>query len=48
MHRAPTFTIGYLIKSEKMTVKEAYDLVKEKRPRIDPPKLFLAQLEIYY
>ncbi len=42
MHRAPTFVLAYLIRTENMTVNQAYKLTKEKRPRIDPPDRFLS------
>ncbi|KRX09745.1 hypothetical protein PPERSA_02617 [Pseudocohnilembus persalinus] len=48
VHRAPTFTIAYLIKEKGWTVKEAHDYVKSKRKIIEPPEFFLQQLEIYY
>ena len=41
MHRAPTFVLAYLIRTENMTVEQAYKLTKFKRPRIDPPDRFL-------
>ncbi|KAH3720095.1 dual specificity protein phosphatase 19-like [Dreissena polymorpha] len=45
--RASTFTIGYLMYSEKMPLSEAYSDVKSKRPAIQPNVGFMKQLESY-
>lgn len=45
--RASTFTIGYLMYSEKMPLSEAYAYVKSKRPAIQPNVGFMKQLESY-
>ncbi|CAD8107458.1 unnamed protein product [Paramecium sonneborni] len=46
--RSTTFIIAYLIKNHKMTVIEALDLVKSKRPIAQPNAGFMKQLQQYY
>lgn len=43
--RGPAIVIGYLMYKHLMTLNEAYELVKEKRPLIKPNKGFLEQLQ---
>lgn len=43
--RSPTIVISYLMKKMKMTYDEAYKMVKEKRPCIDPNIGFIQQLK---
>ncbi len=43
--RSPTIVIAYLIWRNKMTLNDAFNLVKEKRPIIQPNPGFLQQLK---
>eukprot|EP01127_Copromyxa_protea_P016205 TRINITY_DN477_c0_g1_i1.p1 TRINITY_DN477_c0_g1~~TRINITY_DN477_c0_g1_i1.p1 ORF type:complete len:134 (-),score=18.66 TRINITY_DN477_c0_g1_i1:32-433(-) len=45
--RSASFVIAYLMKHHSMTLREAYFLVKEKKPDIQPNKGFMAQLVDY-
>lgn len=45
--RSPTITIAYLMHANKITLKEAYDFVKTKRPCIAPNLNFMGQLLEY-
>lgn len=45
--RAPTIVIAYLMKENKMRLKEAYDLVKSVRPCIRPNDGFMKTLKDY-
>jgi len=42
--RSATLVIAYLIKHQKMNLKDAYLHVKSKRPQIGPNKGFIQQL----
>ena len=42
--RSPTITIAYLMHLNKLTLKDAYDFVKTKRPCIAPNLNFMGQL----
>jgi len=44
--RSATVAIAYLAKSENKTTKEIYELVKQKRPRINPNKTFRDMIDI--
>ncbi|CAK94672.1 unnamed protein product (macronuclear) [Paramecium tetraurelia] len=46
--RSTTFIIAYLIKNHKMTVNDALELVKTKRPIAQPNTGFMKQLQQYY
>ncbi|CAD8093198.1 unnamed protein product [Paramecium primaurelia] len=46
--RSTTFIIAYLIKNHKMTVNDALELVKTKRPIAQPNAGFMKQLQQYY
>ena len=45
--RSAAFIIAYLIKHLKLTLEEALDLVKTKRPKIKPNEGFIDQLWVY-
>lgn len=45
--RCSTVIIGYLMKTHHMSLTEAYNLVKEKRPAIRPNDGFRVQLKTY-
>lgn len=45
--RSPTIVISFLMKHHNMSLQEAYDLCKIKRPIIDPNNGFLRQLKRY-
>jgi len=45
--RAATFTIGYLMQTEKISLREAFTYVKSKREKIQPNAGFLEQLRRY-
>ncbi|ESP01659.1 hypothetical protein LOTGIDRAFT_139279, partial [Lottia gigantea] len=45
--RAATLVISYLMKTEQMSFNDAYDYLKERRPRINPNPGFLFQLKEY-
>jgi protein-tyrosine phosphatase len=45
--RSPTLVIAYLMWSRKMSRKEAYEYVSDKRPIIDPNDGFMDQLAIF-
>ncbi|CAC5381574.1 unnamed protein product [Mytilus coruscus] len=45
--RCSTIIIGYLMKTHDMSLTQAYNLVKEKRPAIRPNDGFRAQLKTY-
>mmetsp|Transcript_11056 Transcript_11056/g.15330 ORF Transcript_11056/g.15330 Transcript_11056/m.15330 type:complete len:217 (+) Transcript_11056:336-986(+) len=45
--RSSTITIAYLIKSQKMSLMDAYVTVKSKRPVVKPKKNFLRELQEY-
>lgn len=45
--RCASVVIGYLMKTRRMTYKDAFDLVKEKRPAICPNEGFRTQLKTY-
>ena len=45
--RSPSFVIGYLMKYHSKTFREAYQMVRTKRPIINPNLNFLSQLQRY-
>jgi len=45
--RSASVVIGYLMKSQKMTLKESYEYVKNKRNMIQPNEGFMKQLLMY-
>lgn len=45
--RSATVAIAYIAKSENKTTKEIYELVKQKRPRINPNKTFREMIDLY-
>jgi len=45
--RSPTFVIAYLMKTMKMTVDDAINLVKSRRKMIEPNSGFVDQLKEY-
>eukprot|EP00466_Bigelowiella_natans_P003345 jgi/Bigna1/142724/aug1.72_g17432 len=45
--RSSTITIAYLMKSQKMSLMDAYITVKSKRPVVKPKKNFLRELQEY-
>ena len=47
MSRSPTFIIAYLMRTNKISLKEAYKIVKDARPKINPNPYFMKQLETY-
>jgi len=47
MSRSPTFVIAYLMKTRKISLKDAYNIVKNARPKINPNRYFIEQLEAY-
>lgn len=47
INRSATVVIGYLMIKENMTLKEAFDLVKSKRPKICPHIEYIKQLKEY-
>eukprot|EP01122_Echinamoeba_exundans_P001206 TRINITY_DN1118_c0_g1_i1.p1 TRINITY_DN1118_c0_g1~~TRINITY_DN1118_c0_g1_i1.p1 ORF type:complete len:286 (+),score=44.50 TRINITY_DN1118_c0_g1_i1:420-1277(+) len=46
--RAPTICIAYLMKKLKVTFEDAFELVKDARPAIEPNSGFVLQLKDYY
>ena len=42
--RSATIVIAYLMTAKKMRLREAYDLVKRKRPQISPNPCYLKDL----
>lgn len=47
MSRSPAFVIAYLMKTQKMSLRDAYRTVKSARPKINPNRFFMEQLEKY-
>jgi protein-tyrosine phosphatase len=47
LSRSPTFVIAYLMKTKKMSLNEAYHMVKRARPKINPNSSFMRQLQEY-
>ena len=47
MSRSPTFVIAYLMKTKKISLIQAYNIVKNARPKINQNRYFMEQLEIY-
>lgn len=47
LNRSPTIVIAYLMVKLKMTLNEAYYLVKNKREKITPHKNYIDQLKLY-
>eukprot|EP00055_Hartaetosiga_balthica_P006795 m.22186 g.22186 ORF g.22186 m.22186 type:complete len:383 (-) comp5430_c0_seq1:51-1199(-) len=45
--RSPTVAIGYLMKTQQLSLSKAYHLVKTKRPSVAPNLDFMGELEIY-
>jgi protein-tyrosine phosphatase len=47
LSRSPAFVIAYLMKTQNMSLKEAYNEVRRARPKINPNSSFIRQLEEY-
>lgn len=47
LSRSPSFVIAYLMKTKKMSLNEAYHMVKRARPKINPNSSFMQQLQEY-
>ncbi len=47
MSRSPSFVMAYLMKTKRMSLDEAFVHVKRARPKINPNRAFLAQLQAY-
>ena len=45
--RSASFVIGFLMKANELTLKEALDYVQSCRPIVQPNSSFLSQLELY-
>lgn len=45
--RSPTFAIAYLMRVNSLKLQDAYNLVKQCRPQIDPNLSFIGQLMVY-
>lgn len=45
--RSPTFAIAYLMRVNSLRLQDAYELVKQCRPQIDPNLSFMGQLMMY-
>jgi len=45
--RSASVVIGYLMKVKRISYAEAFDIVKEKRSKIQPNRGFIEQLQIY-
>ena len=45
LHRSPTIVIGFLMKYNKQSFEEAFEFVKEKRSKINPPTHYINQLK---
>lgn len=45
--RSPTFAIAYLMRLNSLKLQDAYNLVKQCRPQIDPNLSFIGQLMVY-
>lgn len=45
--RSPTIAIAYLMRVNSLRLKDAYNLVKQCRPQIDPNLSFVGQLMVY-
>ena len=43
--RSPTLVIAYLVQKKNLTLGNSFELVREKRPIIDPNEGFLYQLK---
>jgi protein-tyrosine phosphatase len=47
LSRSPAFVIAYLMKTNKISLNEAYQTVKRARPKINPNSSFMRQLQEY-
>lgn len=47
LNRSPTIVIAYLMVKRKMTLGDAYNLVKSKREKMSPHKKYIEQLKEY-
>lgn len=47
LNRSPTIVIAYLMIKRKMSLGDAYNLVKSKREKISPHKKYIEQLKSY-
>jgi len=45
--RSPSFVIGYLMRKRRMSFEDAFQLVKSKRPIIEPNYGFIHQLQLF-
>lgn len=45
--RSPTFAIAYLMRVNSLSLQDAFNLVKQCRPQIDPNLSFIGQLMVY-
>ena len=45
--RSPAFVIAYLMKTQKLSLNDAYRIVKRARPKIGPNEGFMSQLMVY-